>query len=407
MMSMRARCNLVGRGFVWLIAAAGFLSLMPLASRAMSIIMPAPKFGVPVVTSNQVIFTYPDARKAQLISIHRETGREHWKTFVTNPDVQLWPTSRKLLVSIEHGIFELSTSTGRLEHRVNVGFPIERIIEVSPDLLLVKRDWRDGLSNVMLAVRVSDWTTAWTRTNVYQLLDTDRERVLVEFGEPDLRRSSYDAPIDLLPQKNMSIALLEAQDGRIVWRTPASTSFTPQTAVLADTYVLLSALGRFACLSARDGTLLNRVYACPADRQAAIWRDGVGVFTDFSSNLVATLDLPGLSNKIILRHEQSTVDWDWHDYRAFDGDMYLLRGSFSGSLGFDARTGKKVWPANESDRLSVNRPTDAHWAWTGVHNGMIYVSRAHLSTKETSIYAVDVRTGRERKLYTAPIPDGL
>lgn len=156
-MSLRAGCNLTGCGFIWLIAKAASLCLMLLASHGTSIIIPAPKFGAPHVTSNQLIFTYPDARKPQLISIHRETGRELWKTSVTNADVQLWPTSQKLLVSIENGIFELSTSAGRLDHRLNLGFPVERVVEISPDLLLVKRHWHGGLTNVLLGVRATDW----------------------------------------------------------------------------------------------------------------------------------------------------------------------------------------------------------------------------------------------------------
>src|SRR5204863_5615790 len=111
--------------------------------------------------------------------------------------------------------------------------------------------------------------------------------------EPDLlmRFSSTIGPV---PHKHLTVALLAAQDGRLLWRFPISATLISQTAVLAEPYVALSAMGLLISVSARDGSILKRGQFYPQNAIAHLWREGAGIFSDLGTNLVATIDLPML-----------------------------------------------------------------------------------------------------------------
>src|SRR4051812_43665771 len=141
-----------------------------------------PKFGTPLVTSNQIIFTWPDGQQPKLISIDRDKGEKRWEISVTNKNAQLWSVTQFPILSIGSALFEVNVATGGLQHLMTIDFDIEDLREISPELLLVKRRSADIRTNGLMAIRLTNWSRAWTRTNFYQLLDADAKRVLIRFG---------------------------------------------------------------------------------------------------------------------------------------------------------------------------------------------------------------------------------
>src|SRR5262245_57659470 len=200
-----------------------FVALLFLSSsRGASIFRHTPKFGTPLVTSNQLTFTFPDARKPTIVSINRDTGKKIWELAVTNKDVQLWRTSASPIVSIDTNLFELNVSAPSLQHRFQTQFEIQHLHEVSPSLFLLQQLSTDIRTNLSIAVRRTDWMCLWTRTNIYQILDSDSERVLVQFAEPDFSGQRFVS--HGWPMKNMAIALLNAHDGAVIWQRPTSAT---------------------------------------------------------------------------------------------------------------------------------------------------------------------------------------
>jgi outer membrane protein assembly factor BamB len=384
---------------------AAFSLLQPAPSFATLIISEAPKFSAPLVLSNQLIFTWPDATKPKLISINRQTGSKLWEKPLSHPGATLWPAPIDPLLAIQTNLFKLNAAHGELIPHFKTPLPIEEIRQPSSDLLLVKCQSENQLTNVLLEVRLPDWRVAWSHTNVYQLLHANSEHVLVEFGESDLSMllsfSSLSYPT--LPHKNLAVALLAAQDGRVLWRCPISATVISQTAVLAEPYVVLSAMGRLICLSARDGSILKRGQFYPQNAIAHLWREGAGIFSDLGTNLVATVDLPMLSTNIILKNlEFPPVGVS--EFVGFIDDVLITRG-FHGTTAFDARTGRKLWPDSYPQPRFSPPITDAPWSWEGVHNGFIYISRADSTQHKTFIESVELKTGAKRELYSSPQPN--
>lgn len=353
-----------------------------------------PKFGTPLVLSNQIIFTWPDAQRPKLISIHRETAAKRWEVPVSDNDIQLWPASQNPIVTIRSTAFTLNTDTGTLQRQTDFGFEIKELRQIHPDLLLIERRSADIRTNGLLALRTTtNWTRAWLRTNVAQLIDADAKRVLVRFGEPDYsgRWQSHGWPM-----QNVSLGLLNAEDGAIVWRLPPGNERDQENAILAGEYVVVGSIKRFACLSARDGSVVTTLPPFSRDTNPTFWRDE-DLFTDMATDVVAKLDIPSLSCKTLFRHEARVAG---ADYRCFVDDVFLIRGDY-GTQAFDRRTGRKLWPA-QTPRVLL---PDAGWAWNGIYQNTIYLSKANAAEKKTSIHAVDLKTGRSRELFSAPLPD--
>jgi outer membrane protein assembly factor BamB len=351
-----------------------------------------PKFGTPLVTSNKIIFTWPDAQHPKLITIDRETGEKRWEISVTNKDVQLWSVTNNPIVSIGPDLFTLTIATGALQHRANVGFEIQELREIAPELLLIERRAEDIRTNGLAAIRTTNWTRAWLRTNIFQLIDADTKRVLVRFGEPDY---SIEFWLHSFPVKNMRVGLLDAEDGHIIWQQSPRDPSAEENAILAGEYVIAGGVNRTACLSARDGSIINAIPPFSRNTSPIFWRDG-RFFTTMATHAVATLDVPSLSCKTLFRHEPAIVG---AEYRCFADDVFLIRGDY-GTWAFDAHSGHKLWPA-QTPRVML---PDAGWAWNGIHENTIYVSKASDAEQKTSIRALDLKTGRSRELFSAPLP---
>ena len=385
----------------FVLAAIGAVSAS--LSHASIVIKQTPKFGAPLVLSNQLIFTWPDSAKPKIISIDRRTGAKIWESSVPLRSVQVWPTSKQPILTTLSNVFELNATNGQLHHRFSAPFDIESAREVSPNLLLLKSRSEDQRTNILSAVNTDTWRAAWTHTNVYQLLDTNPQRILVQFGEPDLSwRDTHYASKLLGPQfRNLALGLLSAEDGRVLWRIPASATLISQTALIADNYIVISAMGGIACISSQNGATLKRVRSGPLNTYAHIWREGAGIFTTVSTNAIATLDLPSLSTNALIN--KLDLPMGPYEHLGFSGDIFLTRGFF-GTAASDARTGRRLWPAALAAKFVDLSNTDAHWAWQGVHDGFIYISRSDSSKRKTFIEAVDIKTGVARLLYSSPQP---
>jgi hypothetical protein len=373
-----------------------FLALLFILGTSVSQARPriTPKFGTPLVTSNQLIFAYPDARKPAIIGIDRGSGAKLWELPVTNKDVQLWHTTSNPIVSIDTKLFELNLSDHSLQLRFTTDFQIETLREISAELFLLQQRAADIRTNKAIVINRNDWTQLWSRTNLYQCLDSDSDRILVQFAEPDFSGRNFVS--HGWPMKNMAIALLNSQNGQAIWQRPSSNNFIGESAVLSDKYVVIISSGQLACASARDGSVLSQTNTLRADTFANVWHDSAGLFSNLSVNLVASLDLPSLTSKILFRHDEPGVG---ARHRQFAGDIYLLKGMY-GTCAYDTHTGRRLWPVTTPRVLLP----DAELAWEGVHNNILYFSRATRANDETAIYSLDIKTGQSRKLFSAPLP---
>ncbi len=197
--------------------------------------------------------------------------------------------------------------------------------------------------------------------------------------------------------KNICLGLLNTKDGAIIWQLPPSDDLTDQeSAVLAGEYVVAGGVKRFACLSALDGSVITSVPPFSRNTYPTLWRDG-DLFTNMSTDAVARLDVPSLTCKTLFRHEPAVVGVA--EYRCFAGDFFLIRGDY-GTCALDRQTGRTLWPT-QTPRVLL---PDAGWAWNGIYENTIYLSKSVAAEKKTSIHALNLKTGRSRELFSAPLP---
>jgi len=355
-----------------------------------------PKFGTPIVFSNALVFSAPVEGATLIIGIDRQSGSKLWQMSVTNAGASVLTGLSEPILFSGGRLSTVSLNTGAITFRVDteVTNAIVKSAVISSNRLLLHLEW--GTDQLLMFDGA--WSKRWHLQKVYRLLNHTATYALVEFADrEEVSGYSFGFTTNTLSlPKNRRIGLVDIESGVVKWSLPVNES---RNGVILGEYVVLAGSGRIASLRVSDGSVDSRIEVATDNSQAPIWTMQGSVYRGVSSNLLVQVSVPRLEQKVIAKLKEPP--WLLFYGGQTQVDSVFISHAFQRPVAYDLTTAQRLWPATlPTLRLGYSD----HFAdWAGVHDGFIYTSEARTVSARMFIKEIEVKTGKERELFSMPM----
>lgn len=378
------------------VACLLLLGSMFAATVAKALSLAPPQFGTPCVVGNYLVFRSSDSKR--LICITADTGKELWSR---NTQSDFWNdpvlAGGKVWVSEGTQVWECDPTRGKLRPVVKMTVDFLRLEGADTNAVWVAVQGKVS-GHFLAEVDALGGRERWRVAEGHHLVAATHELAFV--GTQQRRPNQLGYPFEY----EVTGATLEAvsrRTGQRVWTYRPEWSDDIRNwwknfnlVISGDKLVVLANGRSLDCLRLSDGKSLVSIDVNKrADGGDLQMIDGkvIGCFVispfDGARRKFAELLLPDL-----FRKEFPSPPIDGTLMGITDG-VGICMGRFDGNrsswMGYDVRTGEKLWQKTGGGET---------WRWEGSHAGFIYISNREYSTSISTILRVNLRTGEWKEL---------
>lgn len=365
----------------------------------------SPALGDPVVCGDRVVFSGPALKSRRLICISKETGEKAWEIDHPRRPLSPWfPMEEDLIVTVGSDIYSCDVATGELTFLCTSGYERCRLICHGGSLAFVlgERDSVDHLGltepgkrrsvDFLSLVDVVRGKRIWERRNISGVVADGGDVVLAEGYERAVWGRTAGAG---MRQEGRRLIGFWVGSGRRLWlRNDLGTSFLVD-GIYVDGGFAIAVDNTVRCLAEDDGRDLNTVQV---DEDSTVrvalasWGDSVVAWTSkgwrpLAGHMVVSFSAPELEEGLRFEVEHGA------DRCCAYGDVVIGDCGRNVSA-YNLTTKEKLWEG-------------AGWGWDGVHDGYIYFTTTAVGLTHTSVNRIEVRTGRQERLYEEELPEEL
>ncbi|MCX6921913.1 MAG: PQQ-binding-like beta-propeller repeat protein, partial [Verrucomicrobia bacterium] len=254
-----------------------------------------PKFGTPIVSSKQLVFSGPGWEPHRIICISWENGERRWE--IQDSESILCPCfvmDRDLIITKGATVYSCDLSSGKTAPLYSTGYEKCWISPHQPPVVLISGERRNVEFLALVDIRRAK--KRWEVAKLSHIIAKASGIFLCQYSEREVYSNGGFSRI------NQKLTAISAADGKVLWNYPQPKECWLAEGVAIGDHFVVDLAGTIHCLDQKTGAVVKtlQIQASPYASVSLVERGGtLLVWTQkgrdvFSGHVVYSLTVPEL-----------------------------------------------------------------------------------------------------------------